>query len=97
MADQHEIPQVRLNEITERLEIDYPTRWLYKVIGANKAAVTQAILEIIDADDATLEVSNTSSRGRYVSINVTVEVHSDRQRTDIYESLRGHPHVKIVL
>ena len=91
------MPEVRLSEMSDRLEIEYPCRWVYKVIGADPHELRQAILEVVDVDDVTLEVSNTSSSGKYVSLNVEVAVQDETQRVGFYEALRQHVAVKMVL
>lgn len=97
MSDDKSIPEVRLNEIEERLELEYPCRWLYKVIGWSEEAVRGAVLEVVNIDGVTIERSNLSSGGTYVSINVEVTVESDEQRTGFYEALRAHDDVRMVL
>lgn len=97
MSDERRQPQVTLNEITETLEIEYPARWLYKVIGEDEQAVRAAVLELIDVPDVSLELSNTSSTGKYVSINVEVVVQDQEQRVELYEALRRHDAVRMVL
>lgn len=92
-----DLPRIRLDEISERLEIEYPCTWLYKVIGTSAPALHQAVLEVIEGDAYTVELSNTSSGGRYVSLNIGVYVRTDTQRTGIYESLRAHRDVRMVL
>ena len=90
-------PRVHLNEISERLEIEYPCRWLYKVIGSDAHELREAILEIIDVAGMTMELSNTSSGGKYLSLNVEVTVRDEGERLRFYESLRDHPAVRMVL
>lgn len=97
MSDNDDIPQVRFNEIEARLEIEYPCRWLYKVIGADADAMRVAILEIIEAEEVRVEPSNTSSGGRFVSLNVEVTVRSESERTGYYEQLRASDAIRMVL
>ena len=86
-----------MSEITGQLEIEYPCRWLYKVIGSDEAAVRGAVLEVVDIADVSLELSNSSSSGKFVSINVEVTVQDHEQRRGLFEALRGHPAVRMVL
>ncbi len=91
------MPQVNLNEISGQLEIDYPARWIYKVIGNDEPSVREAVLETVDAPDVTIELSNTSRSGKYISINVEVTVQDETQRQGLYEALRQHRAVRMVL
>lgn len=79
------------------MELEYPCRWVYKVIGWDESAVRRAVMEVVDIEGLTMAVSNRSSGGTYVSINVEVTVHSDTERTDVYERLRSHDDVRLVL
>ncbi len=88
---------MQLNEIGERLELEYPCRWLYKVIGWSEEAVRGAVLQVVDVEGITIELSHHSSGGTYVSFNVEVTVESDRQRIGIYERLKAHADVRMVL
>ncbi len=91
--------RLRLRAIGQRLQIDYPCRWLYKVIGESAERVQAAVLEVVEVDsgDVTIERSHVSSRGRYVSFNVEVTVRSEGERIAIYEALRRHNAIRLVL
>ena len=97
MSNSDDLPEVTLNEITEQLDIEYPARWLYKVIGTDEASVRAAVLEVIDVPDVSVELSNKSSAGRYVSVNVEVVVSSQQERVELFEALRAHSAVRMVL
>lgn len=97
IADEPEHPEVRLNEIAGHLQIEYPCRWVYKVIGRDPQAIRRAVMELIEIDGVTLESSHRSSGGKYVSINVAVTVRNERERTGIYEALKRHRDVRLVL
>lgn len=88
----------RIDETTGKLELDYPAPWVYKVIGADEQRLRRAVQEVIgDEEETSVEVSNRSSGGKYVSLDVRVVVVSDEHRVGIYESLRASSQVRIVL
>ncbi|HJO05170.1 MAG TPA: DUF493 domain-containing protein [Acidobacteriota bacterium] len=91
------MPRVTVNPVSERLEMEYPCQWLYKLIGADEASLRQAVLEVVEVDEVTIERSNTSSGGNYVSLNVEVRVCTEHERTGIYDALRAHRSVRMVL
>jgi putative lipoic acid-binding regulatory protein len=97
MADDNESPKVNLSEIEQSLELEYPCRWLYKVVGTDAALVREAALEVIDNESVTIEPSRTSSKGTYVSFNVEVTVQDAEERTGIYEALKAHSNIRMVL
>jgi putative lipoic acid-binding regulatory protein len=90
-------PKINLNEISDELQLEYPCRWLYKVIGIDEESVRAAVMELIDVPDVSIEPSNTSRTGKYVSINVEVTVVDQHQRQGFYEALRQHDAVRMVL
>jgi len=55
------------------------------------------VLETIELEDVTIEPSHTSAKGRFVSFNVEVTVTSTEERTGIYEALKGHAGIRMVL
>lgn len=80
-----------------RAQLDYPCQWLYKVIGTDHEELLQAINQIITSKPCTINLSNTSSKGNYLCLNLEVSVQSEEERDAIYVDLKMHPHVKIVL
>ena len=80
-----------------KVKLDYPCQWLYKVIGADQEQVRQAIAEIISDTPCEINLSNSSSSGKYLCLNVELTVQNEKERNTIYENLKAHQHVKIVL
>ena len=80
----------------QKVSIDYPCRWFYKVIGSDEAKMRAAIASVIaGAWDVT--ASRSSATGKYVSLNIAVQVENEQRRIAIYEALRKEPSVKMVL
>lgn len=86
-----------LNDREEKLELTYPCSWTYKLIGANKEAIEQAISDVILQREHTLTHSNNSKSGKYVSINLDIIIQNEDERNFIYESLKKHQNIKMVL
>ncbi len=80
----------------EKADITYPCAWLYKVIGEDVIALTQAITAVCPVV-ISLAASKTSSGGKYCSLNVEIEVADEASRLAIYQNLKNHLAVKIVL
>lgn len=81
----------------EKPEIEYPCAWVYKVIGENTEVLQELIITACAPADVHIAHSHSSSGGKYHSLNATLEVDSEQMRLQIYELLKGHPAVKIVL
>jgi len=86
-----------MKHIDQKLEIEYPCRWLYKIIGTEKDALISAVNEIFADSEHTLTFSNSSSTGKYISFNLEVTVHSEEARNYFFTALRQHSSIKMVL
>jgi putative lipoic acid-binding regulatory protein len=81
----------------KKLELEYPCNWCYKVIGNDKESVTNAVKDVLDEREHKLTHSNASKGGKYVSMNLDMLVHNEDDRQFIYEALKKHNDVKMVL
>lgn len=78
-------------------EIDYPCVWQYKVIGMERKAVQAALSEQLGDAPYSLSESRTSRKGKYISLNLELTVHTEEQRLHLYSTLTAHPSIKLVL
>jgi hypothetical protein len=81
----------------EKPNINYPCSWVYKVIGTDAVALKKAIATVIGNKDLLITPSNTSSGGKYTSLNVEVVVSDDETRLTYYQHLKNHAAVKVVM
>jgi putative lipoic acid-binding regulatory protein len=87
---------VNIKDGNQKISIDYPCRWNYTVIGSDEAAMRAAITDATaGAGDVT--ASRSSAKGKYLSLNISVQVDNESARIHIYEALRKDPSVKMVL
>lgn len=82
---------------SERPRIDYPCTWAYKVIGENQDILRDIIHTTCAPAVVEITYSHSSSGGRYHCLNASLIVDSEEIRLSIYESLRSHPAIKVVL
>ena len=82
---------------TCKVQLDYPCKWLYKVIGMDRERLHRAIMDTISSKPCKISISNTSSSGKYICLNLEITVADEDDRNAIYLDLKAHPHVKIVL
>lgn len=80
-----------------RPEIVYPCIWSYKVIGEEADHLRQAIILACAPHPVKISVSRSSRGGRYHSLEATIEVGDEATRLSIFERLKNHPAVKILL
>lgn len=82
---------------TPKLELEYPCEWRYKIVGGDKGLMIEAVCEIIPNKGHKIEHSNQSRSGKYTSLNLDLIVHNEDERNFIYEALKAHQHIKMVL
>ncbi len=86
-----------INDREEKLELIYPCSWCYKLIASEKEALQKAIKDVIDEREHKLTHSKSSKGGKYISMNLDILVHNEDDRNFIYEALKAHQHIKMVL
>jgi putative lipoic acid-binding regulatory protein len=85
------------NHKQPKLELDYPCQWKYKLIGEEEAKMIEAVCEVISEKEHNIEHSNSSKSGKYISLNLDLLVHNEDERNFIYEALKAHQNIKMVL
>ncbi|MDA7818091.1 DUF493 domain-containing protein [Sulfurimonas sp.] len=86
-----------LNARDEKLELSYPCNWSYKLIALDKETLHQAVIDVIDEREHKITHSKNSKGGKYVSMNLDMLVHNEDDRNFIYEALKRHSNIKMVL
>jgi putative lipoic acid-binding regulatory protein len=78
-------------------EIKYPCEWGYKIIGVDKIKLEACISEVIRERDYTIRAGNSSSGGKFHSLNVKCRVVSQEDRDLIFKAFQEHIDVKMVI
>jgi len=78
-------------------EIEYPTRWGYRLIGPDPEAVQAAVLEILGTWEHQLSSSNRSANGKFYSFALELEVRDEAQRLELFDAFKTHPAIVYVL
>ena len=86
-----------INDSEKKVVIEYPCNWCYKVIATEKKALEQAIRDVIQERTHKIAPSNKSKTGKYISMNLDMLVHNEDDRTFIFEALKKHQDIKMVL
>lgn len=81
----------------ERPDIEYPCEWGYKIIGTNKAQLEVCIFDILGKRAYKTKGGNTSSKGKFHSLNMTCKVESEKDRNEIFKAFSEHKAVKMVI
>jgi hypothetical protein len=78
-------------------KIEYPCPWQYRLIGEDRAAIMEAIEQAVDVSLCVISEGNTSSGGRYLSLNLEITVRSEAERLRLYQLFSDHPAIRVVI
>ena len=81
----------------QRLDLEYPCPWDYRIIGEDEARIRIAVAGIIGNVQYLLTLANRSQKARYCSLQLTLEVKDEKERLEIFEALREHEDIRYVL
>ncbi len=80
-----------------KVQLEYPCRWVYKIIGPDADEMRRAVAEIICDRAYKVSHSRSSAEAKYHCLNVELFVESESHRTALYDALKAHRAVKIIL
>ena len=80
-----------------KVQLEYPCPWVYKIIGPDADEMRRAVAEIILDRAYKVSHSRSSEGAKYHCLNVELSVESESHRTALYEALKAHRAIKIVL
>jgi len=80
-----------------KAHLEYPCLWVYKIIGPDADEMRRAVADIICDRTYKISHSRSSTAAKYHCLNVELLVESESHRTAIYEALKAHRAVKIIL
>ena len=81
----------------KKLELTYPCQWNYKVIIESHVEIITVATFVLGEREHTVRKSNNSKGGKYKSHNVSLLVHNDDDRLEIFHQFKSHDNVKMVL
>ncbi len=81
----------------KELGLDYPCNWEYKLITDTKDDLKNSLKELLGNRNYKLFFSKKSKNGKYDSYLLSLIVHSDEDRKNIYESLKKDKNIKIII
>ncbi|MBN2284068.1 MAG: DUF493 domain-containing protein [Deltaproteobacteria bacterium] len=83
--------------MVKKPDLEYPCRWRYTIVGSDREGMERAVACIISGKPHILTLSRKSEKGTYCSLRLETTVDSEAHRLKIYEALRDHPLVRVVL
>ncbi|MDR0747865.1 MAG: DUF493 domain-containing protein [Helicobacteraceae bacterium] len=92
-----DVGKINLRDVNAKPKIDYPCEWSYKLIGRVEEALCEAALKALDGKEHTIARSRLSSKGSFVSVQLTVIVQSEEERLNLFDALRSHSAILHIL
>lgn len=83
--------------MNQKAHIEYPTNWTYKIIARNKEDIESATHKVLRDKKFTLQPSQKSSKGSFLSMDLSLTVQSEEERTNIFHQIYGEEGIKMVL
>ncbi len=80
----------------EGAQILYPTKWEYAVIGKSETLIKEAIFEVLDIPYE-ITKKRLSGKGNFLSVHIALKVDSKEQRDSIFNTLKNHKDIAMVL
>lgn len=87
-------------DMPEKPEINYPTKWGFKLIGRNKEALLKCIKEIMKKTgekEHLCSLGNASKTGKFHSYNASCTVDTEEERNKIFKYFSDHDDVEMVI
>lgn len=81
----------------EKLKLDYPCSWKYKVVLLETTCVKTVVREVFLDREHKIKESNVSKKGKFKSYTIEMIVHNDDDRKELYQLLGNHDDIKMVL
>ncbi len=81
----------------KKLELTYPCTWSYKIVINSHCNINHIIKNAIGDRSYKVSTANNSKNGTYKSYKMTLLVHNEDDRIELYNLLKRENCVKIVL
>ena len=78
-------------------DIEYPCEWGFKIIGTNKERLSISITEVMGEREYKTRAGNSSSKGKFHSMNAYCQVVSEKDRDSIFKAFQEHIDIKMVI
>lgn len=88
---------VQFDPKKEKLKLEYPCKWTYKIIGKSEEMLRNAVKHVLLNQTFELTPSNSSKSGKYFSMKLELLVLDDDDRKNLFKKLQQNPDIVMVL
>jgi len=86
-----------IQEIKGKAQIEYPTDWKYKVIGTQENLIRKSVDEVLTNIEYKLKFSKKSSKGKFISLEISLNVKSEKERDLFFHNLKKSKNINMVI
>jgi len=80
-----------------KLELTYPCSWCYKIVILQEHNANAIARNVLENREHKVSKSKVSSKGKFKSYNIELQVNSDEDRTSLHKQFGEHKNVKMVV
>ncbi len=81
----------------DKPKVDYPTRWSYRIVGSDEAAIRAHVKACMADREHELVLSRRGRGGRYLSLHLSLHLQEEAERLAIHQQVSDHEAVRFVL
>ena len=85
------------NNTQEKPQIEYPTRWGFKIIGRDKEKLQACIKEVMGEKEHLCSIGNSSRTGKFTTYNASCIVEDQEERDKLFKCFQDHDDVEMVI
>ena len=85
------------NNTQEKPQIEYPTRWGFKIIGRDKEKLQACIKEVMSEKEHLCSLGNRSRTGKFTTYNASCIVEDQEERDRLFKCFQDHDDVEMVI
>jgi len=78
-------------------DIDYPTKWGFKIIGKDKDKLLSCIKEVMEGKEHLCSLGNVSKTGKFTTYNASCIVEDEEERNKIFKYFEENDDINMVI
>lgn len=86
-----------MDQNPQKLELEYPCAWSYRMIGSDESAIRALVAELLGETEYTLVYGHRSRTGKYCSLQLDLIVQSEAHRQGLHTALSQAAFIKAIL
>lgn len=85
------------NNTQDKPQIEYPTRWGFKITGRDKEKLQACIKEVMGEKEHLCSIGNSSRTGKFTTYDASCIVEDQKERDRLFKCFQDHNDVNMVI